>query len=101
LKLSLRSEKSRISTIAVVMPLCGEKELYAYTHTWKLIIIILIIIIITARTSPTQPPIQWVPGTLSPGAKRPRREADHSPSTSVEIQQMWLYTSTPPYVFMA
>jgi hypothetical protein len=28
---------------------------------------------------PTQPLIQWVPGALSPGVKRPRREADHSP----------------------
>jgi hypothetical protein len=49
---------------------------------------------------PTQPPIQWVPGVLPPGAKRPRREADHSPPTSVEVKKMWVYTSTPPYVFM-
>jgi hypothetical protein len=28
----------------------------------------------------TQPPIQWVPRALSPGVKRPYREADHSPS---------------------
>jgi len=27
-----------------------------------------------------QPPIQWVKGTLSLGAKRPGREADHSPN---------------------
>jgi hypothetical protein len=26
---------------------------------------------------PTQPPIQWVPGVLSVGVKRPGREADH------------------------
>jgi hypothetical protein len=26
---------------------------------------------------PTQPPIQWVPGALSAGVKRPRREVDH------------------------
>jgi hypothetical protein len=26
---------------------------------------------------PTQPPIQWVLGNLSPGVKRPGREADH------------------------
>jgi hypothetical protein len=30
----------------------------------------------------TQPSIQWVPGVLSPGVKRPVREADHSPPTS-------------------
>jgi hypothetical protein len=27
---------------------------------------------------PTQPRIQWVPGALYPGVKRPGREADHS-----------------------
>jgi hypothetical protein len=34
---------------------------------------------------PTQPPIQLVPGVLSPGVKRAGREADHSPySTEVK-----------------
>jgi hypothetical protein len=45
----------------------------------------------------TQPPIQWVPGPLSPGVKRPAREADHSPPTNAEVKKMWIYTSTPPY----
>jgi hypothetical protein len=36
---------------------------------------------------PTQPPIQWVPGALSPGMKRPGREADHSPPTSAEVKK--------------
>jgi hypothetical protein len=31
---------------------------------------------------PTLPPIQWVPGALSPVVKRPGGEADHSPPTS-------------------
>jgi hypothetical protein len=31
---------------------------------------------------PTQPPIQWVPGALSLGVKRPGREADHSLQSS-------------------
>jgi hypothetical protein len=35
------------------------------------------------------------------GVKRPGREADHSPRTSAEVKKMWIYTSTPPYVFMA
>jgi hypothetical protein len=49
----------------------------------------------------TQPPIQWIPWALSPGAKRPECEADHSPTTSAEFKKMWIYTSTSPYAFMA
>jgi hypothetical protein len=47
---------------------------------------------------PTQPPIQYVPGTLSPWVKCPGREADHSPTTSAEVKKTWIYTSTPIYV---
>jgi hypothetical protein len=43
----------------------------------------------------TQPPVQWVPGALSPGVKRPGREDDHSPPTSAEVKKIWIYTSTP------
>jgi hypothetical protein len=50
---------------------------------------------------PTQPPIQLVPGVLSPGVKRLGREADHSPPTSAKVKKMWIYISTPPYAFMA
>jgi hypothetical protein len=49
----------------------------------------------------TQPPTQWVPRALSPGVKRPGREADHSPSASAKVKKMWIYTSTPSYAFMA
>jgi hypothetical protein len=49
----------------------------------------------------TQPPTQWVPPTISPGVKRPGREADHSPPYSVEVKNAWSCTSTPQYVFMA
>jgi hypothetical protein len=48
----------------------------------------------------TQPPIKWVPGSVYPEVKRKGSEADHSPSTSVEIKKMWIYTSTPPLAFM-
>jgi hypothetical protein len=44
---------------------------------------------------PTQPPIQWVLGALSLGAKRPGREADRSPASSAEVKNAWSYTSTP------
>jgi len=33
--------------------------------------------------------------------KRPRREDDHSPSSSAEVKNALSYTSTNPYVFMA
>jgi hypothetical protein len=29
--------------------------------------------------------------------KRPRREADHSPTSSAEVKKTWVYTSTPPH----
>lgn len=35
----------------------------------------------------TQLTIQWVAGTLSPGVKRPQREADHSPSPNAEVKE--------------
>jgi hypothetical protein len=50
---------------------------------------------------PTQPPIQWVPGALSLGVKRPGRRADHSPPSIAEVKNACSYTSTPQYVFMA
>jgi hypothetical protein len=39
---------------------------------------------------PTQPPIQPVPGV-----KRPGREVDHSPPTSAEAKNTWIYISRP------
>jgi hypothetical protein len=62
-----------------------------------------IFLFITAsRTAlrPTQPPIQWVPGALSLGVKWPGREADHSNVVPMS-KNVWSYTSTSQYVFMA
>jgi hypothetical protein len=55
-----------------------------------------------SRTSlgPTYP-IQWVPGAPSLEVKRPEHEADHSPPSITEVKNVWSYTSTSPYVFMA
>jgi hypothetical protein len=50
---------------------------------------------------PTQPPIRSVPRALSLGVKRQGREAVHLCPTSAEVRKMWIYTSTPPYTFMA
>jgi hypothetical protein len=44
----------------------------------------------------TEPPIQWIPGALFLGIKRPWREADHSPPSSAEVKNAWSYTYTPP-----
>jgi hypothetical protein len=60
-------------------------------------------------TSPRRPngfgvhPTSYPKGTGSsfPGVKRPGREVNHSPPTSAEVKKMWIYTSTPPYAFMA
>jgi hypothetical protein len=48
-----------------------------------------------------QPRVQREPGILSLGLKRPGREADHSRPASAEVKNLWTYTSTPPYAFMA
>jgi hypothetical protein len=34
----------------------------------------------------THPPTGWIPRTLSSGEKRPGSEADHSPTSSVEVK---------------
>jgi hypothetical protein len=44
--------------------------------------------------------IQWVQEPLSPGVKQSGREADHSFPASAKGKKMWIYTSTPPHVFM-
>jgi hypothetical protein len=45
---------------------------------------------------PTQPPIQWVPGALSLGLKRPGRKADHSCPSSAEVKEcVELYLHSP------
>jgi len=49
----------------------------------------------------TEPPVQWVPGVLSPGVKWPGNEADHSLPSNAKVKNEWSYTSTLPYVIMA
>jgi hypothetical protein len=41
------------------------------------------------------------PTSCPVGTRGPRRETDHSPSSSAEVKTAWSYTSTPQYVFMA
>jgi hypothetical protein len=46
-------------------------------------------------------PIQCLLGLLSSRVKRQTREADHSHPLSDEVKKTWVYTSIPPYVFIA
>jgi hypothetical protein len=62
-----------------------------------------IFLLFTASKSPlgpSQPPIKRVPGVVSPGVKRPGREADYSPPSTAEVNNTWIYTSNPPYIFV-
>jgi hypothetical protein len=44
---------------------------------------------------PIQPPIRWVPGVLSSGVKRPRREAYPSSPINAKVKNIRKNTSTP------
>jgi hypothetical protein len=40
----------------------------------------------------TQPPIPWVPITLSQGVKQPEHEADHTSQFIAKVKNQWNYT---------
>jgi hypothetical protein len=42
--------------------------------------------------------MQWVVGVFFSEVKQ---LADHSPAASAEVKKTWIYTSTPPFAFMA
>jgi hypothetical protein len=48
-----------------------------------------------------RPPIQWVPGALSPAIKRSGREADHSRPLVPRLRMSGAVPPHPPYVFVA
>jgi hypothetical protein len=50
---------------------------------------------------PTHSPIQWVPGALSPGVKRPGHEADHSPNLVPKLRMRGAIHPLPKYICMA
>jgi hypothetical protein len=77
-----------------IQRICDKKNLSTIPGMTSKIPAILISFL--AALGPTQPPIQWVPGALSLGVKRPGREADHSLPSSAEVKNVWSYTSTPP-----
>jgi hypothetical protein len=49
---------------------------------------------------PTQRPVQWVPGAVSPGVERQEREADHSPPFSAEVKNDGTISPLPSDVVM-
>jgi hypothetical protein len=54
---------------------------------------------LAVRAHPASYPVGT--GCSFPGMKRPGREDDHSPLSSVEVKNAWSYTSIPQYVSMA
>jgi hypothetical protein len=50
---------------------------------------------------PVSCPIKEGEKAVTLGVKLPGRESDHSPPSIAEFKNVWSYTSTPPYVFMA
>jgi hypothetical protein len=44
---------------------------------------------------PIQPPIKWISEVLSLPVARPEREVDHSPPTSAEVRETWIYINFP------
>jgi hypothetical protein len=50
----------------------------------------------------TWPPMQKIPGTLSPGGKAKRGlKLTNNQLVPSPVKKTWIYTSAPPYVFMA
>jgi len=50
---------------------------------------------------PTQLPIQWVPGALTAGVKRPGIAADHSPPSRAEVKMCVAIPPLPQFVLIS
>jgi hypothetical protein len=46
-------------------------------------------------------PIQWAPGALTSGVKRPGRQANHLPPSIAKVNNAWNYIPFAKYVFRA
>jgi hypothetical protein len=59
------------------------------SHYFHLLLLTISVFTTASRATlgPTQPPVQWVPVSLSPRVKRQRSEADHSPPSSAEVKE--------------
>jgi hypothetical protein len=102
--------RTRDLPVCIIVPqpnmLSCAQSVYQPTTGWAAVVRLPVRVRISSISSRpvlglSQPPIQWVTGTLSWRVKWPGREADHSPPTCAEVKKMWICTSTPPYSFMA
>jgi hypothetical protein len=91
------SRASRHSSVGIVLGYRLDDQWFE--SRWGLGIFLFITASRTAL-GPTQPPIQWVPGSPFLGVKQLVREADHSPPSSSKVKNAWSYNSTPQYAFM-
>jgi hypothetical protein len=97
----LRSLKSHDSSVGIIALGYGLDDRSSGFDSRRGLGIFLFTTAFRTALGPTQPPIQWVPGALSLGIRRPGCEAEHSPPSSAEVKNACSYTSTPQYVFMA
>jgi hypothetical protein len=63
-----------------------------------IIIVVVVVVVVVVQTGSRAHPVPYPMGTgaLTPGVKRPEREAKHSPPSSAEVKNAWSYTSTHP-----
>jgi hypothetical protein len=82
--------------IMYVYIILERRRLHLYLPWYLILGIFLFTTASRTALGPAQPLIQWIPGSLSLGVKRPRREADHSPPPSTEVKErMELYLHSP------
>jgi hypothetical protein len=65
----------------------GIKQLFAATST--------------SAPRPTQLPTQCLPGTLPLEVKKPKHKGNQSPPNTDKVNNVWIYTFIPPFVYMA
>jgi hypothetical protein len=94
-KENIRNVKSRDSSVGIALVYGLDDRVLGSDSVWGLGISLFTTAPRTALRS-TQPPIQWLPGDLSRGVKRPGREADHSPPSSAMVKEcVELYLHSP------